>query len=47
MSYNYSARYIRHYNYTAYIASDGGSNTWDASSLWYEDTTWAVASPWS
>ena len=20
-----------------------GSNTWDASSLWYEDTTWSVA----
>ena len=43
MSYNYSYKYIRHYNYIGYVASDGGSNTWDASSLWYEDTTWAVA----
>jgi hypothetical protein len=47
LSYNYSYRYIRHYNYLGYVASDGGSNTWDASSLWYEDSTWAVASPWS
>jgi hypothetical protein len=47
MSYNYSYKYIRHYDYVGYIASDGGSNAWDASSLWYEDTTWAVASPWS
>ncbi|HXT94649.1 MAG TPA: AbfB domain-containing protein, partial [Trebonia sp.] len=43
MSYNYSYKYIRHYNYIGYVASDGGSNTWDASSLWYEDTTWSVA----
>ena len=43
MSYNYSNKYIRHYNYIGYIAADGGSNTWDASSLWYEDTTWSVA----
>jgi len=47
MSYNFSYKYIRHYNYIGYVASDGGSNTWDASSLWYEDSTWAVASPWS
>jgi hypothetical protein len=47
MSYNYSYKYIRHFNLVGYVASDGGSNAWDASSLWYEDTTWAVASPWS
>ena len=47
MSYNYSYKYIRHFNFVGYVASDGGSNAWDASSLWYEDTTWAVASPWS
>jgi hypothetical protein len=47
MSYNYSYKYIRHYNFLGYVASDGGSNTWDASSLWYEDSTWAVSSPWS
>jgi hypothetical protein len=47
MSYNYSYQYIRHYDYVGYIASDGGSNAWDASSLWYEDTTWAKATAWS
>ena len=47
MSYNYSYKYVRHFNFIGYVASDGGSNAWDASSLWYEDTTWAVASPWA
>jgi non-reducing end alpha-L-arabinofuranosidase len=47
ISYDYSHKYIRHYDYTGYVASDGGSNAWDASGLWNEDSTWAVASPWS
>jgi hypothetical protein len=47
MSYNFSYKYIRHFNFLAYAASDGGSNAWDASSLWNEDTTFAVASPWA
>jgi hypothetical protein len=47
MSYNYSYKYIRHYDYVGYVAADGGSNAWDASSLWNEDSTWLVASPWS
>jgi hypothetical protein len=47
MSYNFSNKYIRHFNFIGYIASDGGSNAWDASNLWFEDTTWAVAAPWS
>jgi non-reducing end alpha-L-arabinofuranosidase len=46
MPYNYGNEYIRDYNFVAYIASDGGSNAWDASSLWPDDTTWLVASPW-
>jgi len=47
MSYNYSYDYIRHYDYVGYVASDGGSNAWDAASLWDEDSTWIAASPWS
>ena len=47
MSDNYSAQYIRHYVYVGYIASDGGSNSWDAASLWDEDTTWLPVSAWS
>jgi non-reducing end alpha-L-arabinofuranosidase len=38
---------IRHFNFIAYIASDGGSNAWDAASLWQDDTTWAAAAPWA
>jgi non-reducing end alpha-L-arabinofuranosidase len=33
MSNNYSNKYIRHFNFTGYVASDGGSNAWDATSL--------------
>jgi hypothetical protein len=47
MSSNFSNKYIRHFNFLGYIASDGGSNAWDASSLWQNDTTWAVAAPWA
>ncbi len=47
MSYNFSNKYIRHFNFLAYIASDGGSNAWDAAGLWPNDTTWAVAAPWA
>ncbi len=47
MSYNFSYKYVRHFNFLGYIASDGGSNAWDASSLWNQDTTWASASPWA
>jgi hypothetical protein len=47
MSYNYSYKYVRHFNFLGYAASDGGANAWDATSLWNEDSTWAVAAPWS
>jgi hypothetical protein len=43
----YSNRYIRHYNYTVYAASDGGSNAFDSASAWNADVTWTVASPWA
>ena len=44
---NGSGGFIRHFNFLAYIVSDGGSNAWDAASLWPNDTTWAVAAPWA
>ena len=46
-SLNYPAKYLRHYSYTVYIASDGGSNAWDSTTLWSDDTTWAVSAPWA
>ena len=45
MSDNYSNKYIRHFNFTGYVASDGGANAWDATSLWSNDTSWLAASP--
>ncbi|MET8848519.1 alpha-L-arabinofuranosidase B [Amycolatopsis sp. NPDC004625] len=46
-SANYPAKYIRHFTFTGYVASNGGSNTWDATTSWAQDTSWLVASPWS
>ena len=46
-SYNYPAKYIRHYDYTGYVAGDGGSNAWDATSSWAQDTSWLADTGWS
>jgi hypothetical protein len=46
MSNNYSDHYLRHYNSTVYIASDGGANAQDATSLWPNDSSWQSVSPW-
>ncbi|MFF0079237.1 alpha-L-arabinofuranosidase B [Streptomyces canus] len=46
-SVNYPTKFIRHYNYAAYIASNGGSNTWDSTTSWAQDTTWLTAAPLS
>ena len=45
-SVNYPDKYLRHYNYTVYIASNGGSNAWDSTTSWTDDTSWLVAQPW-
>ncbi len=39
--------YLRHYNYNVYIASDGGSNTFDSATSWTDDVSWAVTAPWA
>ena len=46
-SYNYPAKFIRHYDYTGYVAGDGGTNAWDTTSTWVQDTSWLADSPWS
>ncbi len=46
-SHNYPAKYLRHYDSNVYIASDGGSNTWDTATLWTDDVSWAVSQPWA
>ena len=46
-SVNYTNKYIRHFNFTAYIASNGGSNAWDSATSWAADTSWLSATPWA
>jgi non-reducing end alpha-L-arabinofuranosidase len=45
---NYPTKYIRHYYGKVYIASDGnGTNPWDTTALWSDDTSFIVSQPWS
>ncbi|MER6629711.1 alpha-L-arabinofuranosidase B [Streptomyces sp. NPDC000987] len=46
-SANYPSDFVRHYTNNAYVASYGGSHTWDTATLWSDDTSWAVSSPWA
>ena len=46
-SWNYPAKFIRHYDFTACIAADGGSDAWDATALWSQDSSWLVATAWA
>jgi Alpha-L-arabinofuranosidase B (ABFB) domain len=41
--WNHPAEFIRRYDFTAYIAADGGSPAWDAANLWSEDSSWLAA----
>ncbi|MHA6765232.1 alpha-L-arabinofuranosidase B [Streptacidiphilus sp. PAMC 29251] len=45
-SLNYQDNYIRHFNYTVYNASEGGSSVWDNVNAWTDDVSWIVAAPW-
>jgi hypothetical protein len=47
-SANYPTKYIRHYYGKVYIAGDGdGTNPWDTTVLWTDDTNFIVSPPWS
>ena len=47
-SVNYPTKYIRHHNGKVYIAGDGdGTNAWDPTLLWTDDTSFIVGPPWS
>ena len=43
---NYTSKYIRHYDFNVYVASDGGSNAWDTATSWTDDVSWVVTQPW-
>ncbi len=46
-SYSDPARYIRHFQYNLYIASDGGPNPSDNPAYWTQDVSWLVTQPWA
>jgi Alpha-L-arabinofuranosidase B (ABFB) domain len=46
-SFNDPARYIRHYFYRLYIASDGGFSPSDNRAFWTQDVSWRVVQPWA
>ncbi|MFE5512407.1 AbfB domain-containing protein [Streptomyces sp. NPDC056529] len=44
---NFPGQYLRHYNSEVWLATPGGSHTWDNPNRFTEDTTWAVEAPWA
>ncbi|KAG6829312.1 hypothetical protein H0H92_004991 [Tricholoma furcatifolium] len=42
-SWSYPTRYFRHYNNILYVASDGGVQTFDATSLFTDDVSWVIS----
>ena len=46
-AYNFPEQYLRHYNAELWLATPGGTHTWDNAALFTQDTTWAVEAPWA
>ena len=46
-SVNFAGRYLRTFDSTVYLASNGGTNPWDTGTSWADDTSWLVAQPWT
>ena len=44
-SVNYPTKYSRNYYYGAYVASNGGSNAWDTTISFPDDSSWIVDAP--
>jgi non-reducing end alpha-L-arabinofuranosidase len=44
-SVNFPTRYVRAFGNVVYIASNGGTNPWDTTTSWAEDSSWLVAAP--
>ena len=45
-AFNRPDNFIRHFDYVVYLASDGGPFSWDAKTLWHDDTSWKIIQPW-
>lgn len=46
-SVNFPTKFIRQFDSQGFIASDGGTNSWDTATDWATDTTWSVVRPWA
>jgi hypothetical protein len=48
-SVNFAGRYIRTFENVVYLASDGppGTNPWDTTTGWTDDTSWLVVAAWA
>jgi hypothetical protein len=46
-SVNFTGRFIRAFDHTVYLASNGGDNPWDTPTSWAADSSWLVAAPWA
>jgi len=46
-SVNFAGRFLRAFENTVYLASNGGTNPWDTATSWADDSSWVVAPPWS
>jgi hypothetical protein len=46
-SVNFTTRYMRTFDGVVYLANNGGTNPWDTTVSWAEDTSWIVAAPWA
>ncbi|GAP83380.1 putative fungal alpha-L-arabinofuranosidase [Rosellinia necatrix] len=42
-SWNYPTRYLRHYTNVAYIGSNGGVHTFDATNFFNDDASWVIS----
>lgn len=46
-AYHFPEQYLRHYDAELWLATPGGTHTWDTPALFAEDTTWSVEAPWA
>ncbi|MEU5117942.1 AbfB domain-containing protein [Streptomyces asoensis] len=46
-AYDFPEQYLRHYNAELWLATPGGTHTWDNPALFTEHTTWSVEAPWA
>jgi hypothetical protein len=46
-SVNFPAKFIRTFDNSVDLASNGGDNAWDTTTGWASDSSWLVAQPWA